>query len=199
MKAILNKNLFFIKEHVGLGKAANNFDILDPESGEVIMICREENLGFFTKLFRFSDFKRMTPFDIRVKTAQGDPIVRVTRDTPVVVSWVRVFDEDDNLIGGFKLRPFSISGTFDVLDANDRLVCLLKGGLTGWTFRFRTSDNVELAHVTKKWAGLGKELFTGADDYMLKIDEVVPPDSTTRQLILASVVCIGMVLKVEMP
>ncbi len=52
-----------------------------------------------------------------------------------------------------------------------------------------------MAHVTKKWAGLGKEMFTSADNYVLEISNSVPPDSKLRQLILAAVMCIDMVLK----
>ena len=32
------------------------------------MECREEGLGALTKFLRFTDFKRMTPFDIRIST-----------------------------------------------------------------------------------------------------------------------------------
>ena len=60
MDDVLNRNLFFVKEHVGLFKAANNYDIYDPDTGKIIMECREERLGVLTKLFRFTDFKRMT-------------------------------------------------------------------------------------------------------------------------------------------
>ena len=49
--------------------------------------------------------------------------------------------------------------------------------------------------VTKKWAGLGKELFTSADNYMLAINETVPAGDPTRLLILAAVMCIDMVMK----
>jgi hypothetical protein len=66
MDAILDRNLFLIKEHVGLFKAANNFDIHDPETGAEILRCREEQLGLGTKLLRFTDFKRMTPFQVEV-------------------------------------------------------------------------------------------------------------------------------------
>ena len=45
---VLNRNLFLVKEHTGLFKAANNFDIYDPDSGEIILECREEKLGLFT-------------------------------------------------------------------------------------------------------------------------------------------------------
>jgi len=46
-----------------------------------------------------------------------------------------------------------------------------------------------------KMAGLGKEMFTSADNYMLEIKDRVPKDDTLRILILAAVVCIDMVLK----
>ena len=50
----LNGSTFFVKEHVGMFKAANNYDILDPQSNETILQCREPNLPLFTKLLRFS-------------------------------------------------------------------------------------------------------------------------------------------------
>ena len=57
------------------------------------------------------------------------------------------------------------------------------------------AGETELAHVTKKWAGIGKELFTSADNYVLEISESVPTNTPARQLILAAVMCIDMVLK----
>ena len=194
MNEVLQKNVFLVKEHVGLFKAANNYDIYDPETGDIVMECREERLGFFTKLLRFSDYKRMTPFDIQIRTPDGQPIVRITRGVSIFLSKVRVLDEDNQVIGGFKQKFFSIGGAFNVLDVNDNPICQLKGKWTGWDFRFLAEDH-ELAHVTKKWAGLGKELFTSADNYILEISESVPPDNVIRQLILAAVMCIDMVLK----
>ena len=57
------------------------------------------------------------------------------------------------------------------------------------------TGETELAHVSKKWAGLGKELFTSADNYVLSIADSVPADHVARQLIIAAVMCIDMVLK----
>jgi len=137
-------------------KAANNFDVLDPATGTPLLLCREPNLGAFTKLLRFTDWNQK--------------------------------------IGGFKQKFFSIGGAFSVLDANDQKLCDLKGKWTSWEFKF-LSQGAELATVTKKWSGLGKELFTSADNYVLQISEEVPPNQPVRQLILAAVLCIDMVLK----
>jgi uncharacterized protein YxjI len=190
----LNRNLFFIKEHVGIFKAANNFDIYNPETSEMIMTCREEKLGFFTKMFRFTDFKRMTPFHIEIKTVGGDPVLSVKRDISFFLSKVDVMDEKGSLVGRFKQRFFSIGGKFDVLDPNDQMLCTLKGKWTGWDFKF-VKENNEYAHVSKKWAGIGKELFTTADNYILEINKELPQESSMRILILAAVMCIDMVLK----
>jgi len=194
MHEVLNKNVYLVKEHVGMFKAANNYDIYDPETVAVILECREERLGFLTKMLRFTDYKRMTPFDIQIRTPEGRQIVRVKRGISLFLSKVQVLDESDRVIGGFKQKLFSIGGAFTVLDAAETPVCDLKGKWTGWDFKF-VAGEAELAHVTKKWAGIGKELFTSADNYVLQISDSVPADHVARQLILAAVMCIDMVLK----
>jgi uncharacterized protein YxjI len=190
----LIRNVYFVKEHVGMFKAANNFDIYDPESNQIIMECREEKLGFFTKLLRFTDYKTMTPFNITIRTPDGQQVVRVSRGVSFFLSKVAVFDENDQQIGGFKQKLFSIGGAFDILGPSDQVLCSLKGKWTGWDFKFVAGDE-EFAHVTKKWAGIGKELFTSADNYILEIYESVASDNPLRQLILAAVMTIDMVLK----
>ena len=70
----------------------------------------------------------------------------------------------------------------------------MKGKWTSWDFRF-VSGGTEFASVQKKWAGLGRELFTSADNYVLQISDEVPPDNPIRQLILGAVMCIDMVMK----
>ncbi len=192
--SILNRSTFFVKEHTGILKAANNYDILDPDTKEIILECREETLGFFTKLLRFTDYKRMTPFDVTIRKPNGEQVIRVSRGISIFLSKVSVFDENNNYIGGFKQKLFSIGGKFNVLNEKEEEICQLKGKWTSWDFKF-INGATEYAHVSKKWAGLGKELFTTADNYMLEIYETAPKDSNLRKLILAAVMCIDMVLK----
>ncbi len=194
MHSILSRNIYFVKEHVGMFKAASNYDILDPETNEEIMQCREESLGAITKMLRFTDYKRMTPFDVTIRTSSGEKVLNVTRGISIFLSNVSVFDDSDQRVGGFKQKFFSIGGAFNVLDANEQELCQLKGKWTSWEFQFLHGDR-ELAKVSKKWAGLGKELFTSADNYVLEISDQVPPDDPVRELILGAVMCIDLVLK----
>lgn len=194
MHPIFNQNLFFVKEQVGFFKISNAYDVFDPQSNQLTLQCREERLGFLTKMFRLTDYKRMTPFEVIIRTPDGQPVLTVKRGISLLISKVDVLDENMQRIGGFKQKWFSIGGAFTVLGANDEPVCELKGKWTSWEFTFKYGDT-ELAKVSKKWAGLGKELFTSADNYMLQIYDNVPPDHPVRQLVIAAVMCIDQVLK----
>ncbi len=194
MHSILNRNIYFIKEHVGLLKAANNYDILDPESGQELLHCREEKLGVLTKILRFTSYKTLTPFNVQIRTPSGESVIRVSRGISLFASKVDVWDENDQRVGGFKQKLFSLTGSFNVMDANDEPLCELKGKWTSWDFSFVAAGQ-EMAKVSKQWAGIGKELFTSADNYILQISDDVPPDSSIRQLIMGAVICIDMVLR----
>ncbi len=194
MNALLNKNLFLIKEQIGMFKAANNFNIFDAEKNQHILNCREPNLGIFTKIFRFTEYKRLTPFDIQISTTEGKLILSVRRGFTFFRSVVEVFDEKNILLGTFRQRMLSFGGKFEILDVSGNVICTLQGKWTGWDYKFMVGEK-ELAHVSKKWAGIGKEFFTSADNYVLSINENVAENDNVRPLILAAVMCIDMVLK----
>ena len=191
---LASQNTFVVKEHLGVFKAANNFDLHDPASGKIVLTAREENLGLLTKILRFTDFKRYTPFELTVRDPGGALVLKVSRGVAFLRSQVEVRDGKGTLLGTFKQKLLSIGGAFDILDPSGKVVATLQGKWTGWDFRFM-SANSELAHVTKKWAGMGRELLTSADNYVLEIGASVPPAGPARPLILAAVLCIDMVLK----
>jgi uncharacterized protein YxjI len=190
----LEGNLFLVKEHVGMFKAANNYDIYDPQSNSVIMECREPNLTAFTKLLRFTNYKHFTPFDFTLSAAGGDLLVQVKKGWTFLGATVDVLDSNGQLIGQLKRKLFSFKPKMNVFNQSGAQVGELTGSFLGWNFSF-SLNGTELATVTKKWAGFGKELFTTADNYMLSIKESVEDKDPNRGLIFASVLCIDMLFK----
>ena len=151
MDSILEKNLYLFKEHVGLLKASNNYDIYDPESKDVILHCREKNLNPAYKIVRmfFQDFKRMTPFEIEISRLDGKKILKVKKGFSLFLSKIQVFDENDKIVGIFKQR-LSFKSNFDMLDKRENLVCKLKGNFIGWNFKFLKGDSevgLSLIHI----------------------------------------------------
>jgi len=194
MHLLFRHNNYFVKEHVGMFKASNNYDVYDPATSQMILTCREPKLGFFTKFFRFTEYKRMTPFEVVISQPNGNPLVTVKRDFTFFRSVVYIFDESNKLQGTFRQRMLSLGGKFDILDENNQVQCTLQGKWSSWDFTFVRNEEI-IARVSKKWAGMGKELFTSADNYMLAIEPAVDEQDDVRILIIAAVMCIDMVLK----
>ncbi|HUF28514.1 MAG TPA: phospholipid scramblase-related protein [Gemmatimonadaceae bacterium] len=192
--ALPTQNTLLVKEHIGAFKAANNFDVYDPASGALVLLAREEALGWLTKLMRFTDSKRYTPFDLTVRTPSGEIVARVSRGVAFLRSTVQVRDGNGQVLGCFRQRLLSLGGAFDLVDPGGRVLGTVRGKWTGWDFRF-ASGNDELARVSKRWAGIGKEMLTTADNYVLEIAATVPATGPARPLIIAAALCIDMVLK----
>ena len=197
MKENLQKNIFLFKEHLGMFKASNNYDVYDPKTKEIILHCREKNLNPVYKIVRMflTDFKRMTPFEIDIRGLNGKRIIKVKKGLSLILSKIEVFDENDKLIGLFKQKLFpNLYPKFEMFDEKENLLSMLKGNLIGWNFEFLKDENT-IATVTKKWSGIGKEMFTSADNYILEIKDTVDKSDPLRLLIFAAVICIDMVFK----
>ena len=196
MKKLLQKNTFLFKEHIGLLKASNSYDVYDPQTKEIILHCREKNLNPFYKFIRLliKELKSMTPFEIEISGLDGKKIIKVKKGLSLVLPKIEVFDENDKLIGLIKLKLFPLGNNFEIFDEKGNLVSKLNGSLIGWNFKF-VKDKNTIARVTKKWSGIGKELFTSADNYILDIKDDVEKSSPLRLLIFGAVICIDMVLK----
>ena len=99
---------------------------------------------------------------------------------------------DGSLIGTFKSRLLTLGGKFGVYDPSGNAVAMVKGNWVGWDFRFVTSGGAELGVVSKKRAGIAKELFTSADNHAVAVHH---PDPAAATLLLAAGLAIDTVYK----
>ena len=95
----------------------------------------------------------------------------------------------------FKSKLLSFGGGFHVFDRSGRKVADVKGDWKGWNFKMLDDRGQELGVVTKKWAGLGKELFTSADNYMIALNDQTSGKSDQSPLLLAAGLAIEIVYK----
>jgi uncharacterized protein YxjI len=148
------------------------------------------------KVLRFLINKRLLPTMVEVREREdGRVILAIRRGANLLRSHVTVTNELGKQIGRFKSKLFSLGGGFHVLDGSERPVAEIKGDWKGWNFRFLSPDGTEIGKVTKKWAGLGKELFTSADNYIIALNETRPLGSESAALLLAAGLAIDAVYK----
>ena len=132
MHPVLKRNVYFVKEHTG---ALSHYDMLDPETQELVLTCRETTPSTMTKVMRYSPFKRKTPFEVKVTTPSGDPVLAVKRGTALMFSRVEVLDEKGARAGSFQ-ENFGMNASFAVLDASEQVLSELVGKFSARDFRF---------------------------------------------------------------
>lgn len=195
MTAMLERRTYLIKEQVAFLKLSDTYDILDPATGERVGTAREELPGWAKALKLLVD-KRMLPTTVAVYDATDERLVfKIKRGVPLLRAKVTIHDHDGEVIGYFKSKLITLGGAFTVYDRDENQVATVKGDWKGWNFKFLTADGNLMGTVTKQWAGLGKEMFTSADNYVIALEEGVDDRADGNLLLLAAGLAIDTVFK----
>ena len=192
---LLSRRQFFVRERVAVLRLTDVYDILDPLSQEVIALAQEE-IPLISKLLRLLVNKAMLPTQVVVREAEGaPPVLTIRKKMGFFRQTVLVFDGQEQQLGLFRSKLWSLGGGFWVMDSAGTQVAEVQGDWKGWNFTFVDSSGQELGTVTKKWAGIGKELFTSADSYMIALADGVVQTDRTAGLLLAAGLAIDTVFK----
>ena len=131
--------------------------------------------------------ERMAPLVIPPYTPAADvpePIKKAIADADRT-------DADRALDAGRK--PGEVFAFFKI--AEGQKIGELKGDWKGWNFKFLDARGQELGLITKKWGGVGRELFTTADNYMVALDDKAPAQPNQAPMMLAAGLAIDVVFK----
>lgn len=191
---MLDRKTYVVKERVGLMKLVDVYDLLDPESGQPIGVAREEPPGL-VRYIRLLMNNRWLPTVVNVYERESEPpVLSIRRGVALFRPKVHVKSRDQDL-GYFRAKAISIGPSFRIFDMQDREIGSVKGDWKGWNFQLLGSGGEELGRVTKKWAGLAKELFTTADTYVIALSDSAAGRRDVAQLLLAAGLAIDTVFK----
>jgi uncharacterized protein YxjI len=194
---MLSRKTYFIREHVGVFKLSDTYDILDPETNEQLGIAKEKP-GTLVHVLRFLVEKRILPTKVFIYEGSNydDPsrlLFSIQRGFTFLRSKVDICDANGEVLGWLKSKLFSLGGAFYVYDSSGNEVAFVQGNWVGWTFKFLDRDQNEIGTITKKWAGVGKEMFTSADNYMIALNDEPAPAKAI--LMLAAGLAVDIIYK----
>ncbi|NJN64165.1 MAG: oxidoreductase [Acidobacteria bacterium] len=192
---MLQYKTFVVREHVGLLKFSQRFDILDAATGNPVGFAQED-VPLMRRVLRLILNKKLLPTTIEIRESERHPVlISLRRKASLFRAHVSVHDESGRQIGKFRSKLLSLGGGFHVLDTLDQPVAEIKGDWKGWNFTFLSRDGAELGRVTRKWGGVGRELFTTAHTYAIALNENRAASRETTALLLAAGIAIDMVFK----
>lgn len=191
MAHLLDYRRVFVRERVAVLKLTDTYDLVDPDSKAVIGVAWE-NVSGWIKFLRLLVNKSLLPTRIDLAVAEKQPpVLIIRRNVGFLRKKVTVFDGQGVALGFFKSKLFSLGGGFFVFTPEGQQFAEVKGDWKGWNFKFLDASGKEMGVVTKKWAGLGKELFTSADNYIVEIKD----GFSHNALLLAAAIAIDTVFK----
>jgi uncharacterized protein YxjI len=198
---VLECNRFAIQEHKKILSSVQSYDIRDGQTGEVVGTARE-TIGPLVQALRWIVSKHLLPTRIEVREKPDDSLVfSLRRGMYVFKSRVEVRDAQEQMVGYFRSKFFTISGGFDVYDKDGKLFAHVKGRMFGFDYRFLTDDGkVELGRVAKKvegLAGVAREVFFSADNYFLEVNPELADQPMAKMLLLAATLAVDLIYKSE--
>ena len=174
---------------------ALGYQIFDPETGDQIGYAKE-TIGAFAKLLRLFINKSLIPTTIVIKEDdESEPVVTIKRGFTFLRSKVDVIDRNQNAVGFFKSKLFSLGGGFTVHNPSGEQIADVKGNWKGWDFKLLDMQGNQLGQVNKKWAGALKEIFTSADNYVITLSDSIGSNAGLAALLLAAGLAIDIVFK----
>lgn len=191
---IFVKQSFEVAELFGF-ETRNKYRILDESKNEIGFVAEQQKgiIGFFLRQF----VGHWRSFEIHIYDRQRKPALKVAHPfrwyfTRLAVSDISHADASSGAnpgtgraIGTIEKRFSIFTKRFDVHDAAGSLIFEIASPIFKfWTFKF-VSMSRERARVTKKWTGLGAELFTDKDTFVVEyLDQALTQDE--RSLVLAA-------------
>ena len=194
MNSIFNRNSFHIKEQ----QFRNNYDIYSQENEEIILTCQEKTISSFLKaIMRFLPFGRSLPFILEIKINSEKKVLTVKRGFKFFLSSVKVFDENEKLIGQLKQKFVFIGWgrKFDIIDSNKKVLCTIKSKWYDWDYKL-VKDEIEFAHIYQTSKGYNSKALikTNEFSFMLNINQKIPHEHPSRLLIFAMAMSADLIL-----
>ena len=189
---------YVIDEKVSAFTFANAYKVYDME-GNLAGGIQQVNISGGAKAARVllgSSMKNLQRFEYQILDAAGAVLAAVKRggmgDGIAAMRNVSIHDSRDQLIGSIQLVPKFTTTEMHVKDARGALVCVITGDWKGWNFTITDEGGRQLGTVTKRWNGLGRELFTSADKYLVSFTAAL--DGERKLLVTAAAITVDMVL-----
>ena len=164
----------------------NRYEICDLE-GHTLFLAAETGTSLLSLLF----LQTLRPFEIRIVTPDDQLLLSVRRPFRFYFHEVTVHDNNGRLLGTVR-RDFSlVRRLYTVSDTTGQPRLQLFGPiLHPWTFEIR-KGSVCCGRIAKKWSGIGKEMFTDADNFGIEFPADAPAE--VKAVLLGAVFLIDFV------
>jgi uncharacterized protein YxjI len=194
MSDLLSHDVLVISQKAKIIETTDEYRILD-DAGNEIGTIREVGQSKTKKALRlFSGVDQFLSHKLGVFDRDGQLVLMLERPAKLVKSTIKVSDAEGTERGAILQDNVVGPKHFALVDGRgDRIGSIDGENWISWDFAIHDTTGAEVGRITKEWAGILKEGYTTADDYLLQIEAEVSPD--LRLLTFASAAGVDLALK----
>lgn len=191
---LLEHDKLFVKQKAKLIELTNEYGIFD-EQGAQIGSVRETGQSKARKVLRFvTNVDQFLTHKYAVAEADGTIALGMIRPAKLMKSKVIVTAADGAPLGAILQQNVFGKKRFTLQAQDGTAVGAINAeNWRAWDFQILDASGTEVGRISKKWAGIAKEMFTTADNYFIELGSAVT--GTLRQLAMAAAVGIDTALK----
>lgn len=191
--ALFTEPILVVNQKAKFIELTNEYIVRD-QNGTQIGAVAEINQSTAKKIARFvSSLDQFMTHTYEIRDADEVPVLRLTRPRKLVKSTFQIERADGTQVGTVKQGNVFGKIKFS-LEAGGSVVGSINAeNWRAWNFSVQDTSGTEVARITKEWAGLGKEMFTTADNYVLEIKQAIA--DPLLSLVVAAALCVDTALK----
>jgi uncharacterized protein YxjI len=191
---LLQRDVVVVRQKAKLIELTNQYALEDADGNSIGWI-NEQNQSTGRKVLRaLTKFDQFLSHELSVTDDAGTCVLTIRKNPSFLKSTVQVLDGTGAAVGTIRQQNalgkvrFGLEGV-----GGEPLGELRAENWRAWDFHVADLNETEVARVTKKWAGLLREGFTTADNYVFTVSEAA--QGPLRLLCFAAAAAIDTALK----
>lgn len=190
---LFQQNILVVNQKAKLIELTNQYSVFDA-NGNTVGHVNQVGQSNVKKLLRLvSSVDQFLTHHFDITDSSGALVMSITRPAKIFKSTVLINDSAGAELG--RIVQENVFGKIHfALEVGGLKIGAIKAeNWRAWNFSIEDADGREVARVTKKFAGLAREMFTTADSYMVEIHENL--SQPLHSLVIAAALSIDTALK----
>jgi len=190
---LFQHNVLVVNQKAKLIELTNQYSVFDSDGNTVGHVNQVGQSNVKKLLRRVSSVDQFRTHHFDITDASDALVMSITRPAKLFKSTVLINDSTGAELG--RIVQENVFGKIHfALEVGGLKIGAIKAeNWRAWNFSIEDADGREVARITKKFAGLAREIFTTADSYVVEIHENL--SQPLHSLVIAAALSIDTALK----
>jgi len=191
--SLFTEPVLVVNQKAKLIELTNQYAVYDQNGNQVAGV-QEVGQSTAKKALRLlSNVDQFLTHKLEIKDLNGGVLLQLTRPAKIMKSTVVVSGPMGHEIGKIVQQNMLGKIRFGLEADGTQVGSINAENWRAWNFSITDASGAEVARITKTWEGLGKAIFTTADNYVVQIHR--PLEDPLRSLVVAAALTVDTALK----